>query len=354
MVSPQASGRLPFVNYSGHNKVDIVARYQVFKHINAGSYVRHTLHSDQYAWVEKNCYVDLIIEVLHAQGLEPLAMLPFTLAVDFAGDQWTFYKPQHSELRELYGVDIQELGVWRPLLDHAVEHLGSGRLISIETDAFWLPDTFGTDYQKQHVKTTIALADLDPTEQRLGYFHNAGYFELAGEDFRHVFHMGTKQRDDVLPLFAELIHLDRLIKHCPADLAARSRLLLNKYLALRPTDNPVRRFAKRFVHELPLLQSSGLAHYHAWAFNNTRQLGSAFELAAANLNWLGQAGFKEFMEAASHFNEISVLNKGLILKIARAVNSGRPLDLSETFEKMSCAWESGMASLDLATGKTIN
>ena len=51
------------------------------------------------AWVEKNCYVDVWIELLHALGLEPLAMLAFTVAVDFEGDQWTFFKPSHDDLR---------------------------------------------------------------------------------------------------------------------------------------------------------------------------------------------------------------------------------------------------------------
>ena len=42
-------------------------------------------------------------------------MLPFTVAIDFEGDQWTFFKPPHDELCDLYGLDVQELNVWRPL-----------------------------------------------------------------------------------------------------------------------------------------------------------------------------------------------------------------------------------------------
>jgi len=57
--------------------------------------------------------------------LEPRAILPFTVAIDFEGDQWTFFKPPHDELRELYGLDVQEMNVWRPLLEHALEHLGA-------------------------------------------------------------------------------------------------------------------------------------------------------------------------------------------------------------------------------------
>ena len=70
--------------------------------LDATRYARHALHADDRAWVEKNCYVDIWIETIHALGCEPLAVLPFVLALDFEGDQWTFFKPPHDELRDLY------------------------------------------------------------------------------------------------------------------------------------------------------------------------------------------------------------------------------------------------------------
>ncbi|HWH85062.1 MAG TPA: DUF1839 family protein, partial [Burkholderiaceae bacterium] len=76
---------------------------------------RHALHGEGSIWVEKNCYVDVWIELLHALRLEPHACLPFVFAIDFEGDQWTFFKPPQAELRTLYGIDVQELTVWRPL-----------------------------------------------------------------------------------------------------------------------------------------------------------------------------------------------------------------------------------------------
>lgn len=323
-------------------------RYRVFQHVDSAHYKPHALHTEVCAWVEKNCYIDLFIEVLHAQGLEPLAMLPFTLAVDFEGDQWTFYKPQHSELRALYGLNVQEMSIWKPLLEHAVEHLGAGRLISVEVDAYWLPDTSGSDYRHQHVKTTIALADIDVTNQRLGYFHNAGYFELFDEDFRQIFKIAGPVAPDDLPLYAELIHLNRVVHLQPSELVKQSYALLQYYVGLRPQDNPIRRYAQRFTDELRVMQVQGLPYYHAWAFNNTRQLGSAFELAAANLAWLEQAGLPGLSTARLNFIEIANSNKSLILKIARAVRSGRPLEVTELFENMALAWEYGMTALDTA------
>lgn len=134
-----------------------MSRLEVIPGLHPDTYQRHSLHSPEAVWTEKNCYGDLWIELLHALKQEPLAMLPFTLAVDFEGDQWTFFKPSLEELRAVYGIDVQELTVWRPLIEHAIEHLGAGKLISTEADAFWLPDTAGTDYRSKHTKTTILL-----------------------------------------------------------------------------------------------------------------------------------------------------------------------------------------------------
>ena len=98
------------------------ARVRVLPTLTAHGYPRHAVHREDALWVEKNCYVDVVIELLHALGVEPLAVLGSTVAVDFEGDNFTFYKPDHDDLRYFYGVDIQELNVWLPLLEHAVHH----------------------------------------------------------------------------------------------------------------------------------------------------------------------------------------------------------------------------------------
>lgn len=313
--------------------------------LQAEGYRPHALHAEPQAWIEKNCYVDVWIELLHALGLEPVAAMPFTLAVDFAGDQWTFFKPPHAELRALYGIDVQELTVWRPLLEHAVEHLGAGRLISTEADAYWLPDTAGTDYRSQHVKTTIVLNELDLDGQRLGYFHNAGYHTLAGDDFRSLFRVGAPHDPAFLPLYAELVRCDRLLRRPTIELAALSAQLLHRHVAERPATNPLRRFGARLQHDLPEIQQRGLAHYHAWAFATLRQCGAAFELASANLRWQAQHGDSDLAPAAEHFEQIAHGSKALILKVARAVNAGRALDAAPTIETMAEAWDAGMELL---------
>jgi hypothetical protein len=325
-----------------------VSRINALPQLDANNYSRSVLHAEGCTWLEKNCYVDIWIEVLHALGLEPRAILPFTVAVDFEGDQWTFFKPPHDELRELYGVDVQELNVWRPLIEHAIEHLGAGHLISTEADAFWLPDTAGTDYRRQHTKSTIVLADIDVEQQRLGYFHNAGYFELSGEDFVQTFRVGFPHDPTFMPLFAETVRFERLVKRADADLLARSKALWNKHLLRVPPTNPVTRFQERFGRDLPLLHERGLPHYHAWAFATTRQLGAAFELAASNLRWMQQLGQPGLVDAIAAFDVIAGNCKSFILKGARTVNSKRAFDGTAMFGEMSAAWESGLANLSRA------
>jgi hypothetical protein len=326
-------------------------RFAPIANLSDESYPRHALHREGCVWVEKNCYVDIWIEGLHALGLQPEAMLPFTAAIDFEGDQWTFFKPSHDELRNLYGIDVQEMNVWRPLLEHAVEHLSAGKLLCVESDAFWLPDTAGTDYRHQHTKTTILMADLDIDQQRLGYFHNAGYFTLSGEDFARTFRLGVPHDPEHMPLFAELVRLDRLVRRPTQELVRMSCELWRHHLQRIPTDNPMRRFRQRFEQDLPGMQEAGLARYHAWAFSTTRQLGAAFELAAASLRWLGHNGTAGVDPGIASFDEISVTCKTLILKGARAVNSRRLLDATDLFEKLSSAWERGVGSVSSALAR---
>lgn len=309
--------------------------------LDATAYARHALHAEDRVWVEKNCYVDIWIETIHAAGCEPMAMLPFVVALDFEGDQWTFFKPKHDELWDLYGIDVQELNCWRPLLDHAQEHLGAGKLISTEADAWWLPDTSGTDYRRQHTKSTIVLNELDAGARRLGYFHNAGYYLLEGEDFEKTF------EPPVMPFFAELVRIDRLVQRQVAELKSLSGTLLARHLAHRPRTNPVARFAERFARDLPELQQRGLAHYHAWAFATVRQLGAAAELMSLYLRWLAGPDGGQFAPAAAAYDVISTGAKAFILKAARAVNSKKPFDPSATFAEWAQAWQRATDVLEL-------
>ena len=322
--------------------------------LSARGYRPHALHAPGLLWVEKNCYVDVVIELVHALGGDPLAMGGYCLAADFEGDHWTFFKPPHEELRLLYGLDVQELNVWRPLLDHAVEHLAAGRFVSTEADAFWLPDTAGTDYRRGHQKTTIILADVDVAARRLGYFHNAAYHELDGEDFARLFHLDEPADTARLPLYAELIRADRFVALPAPALASVAWARLAVHAGRRPRRNPVEAWGTRFATELPMLQAAGLPHYHAWAFATTRQVGASAELLAAHLRWLVEAGGGDgagcaaLEAAAASFQQLSSGAARFVLKGARAVSTGRPLDAGPLFGELAAAWDAGVAAVEAA------
>src|SRR4029077_20918496 len=134
--------------------------------------------------------------------------------------------------------------------------------MSTEADAFWLLDTSGTDYRRQHTKSTIVLNDIDLEKRTLGYFHNAGYFRLEGEDFARTFRLEQPPDPTFMPLFAELVRVDRVVQRPTEELAAMSHMLWLRHLKRRPETNPVRRFQERFERDLPAIQDKGLAYYH--------------------------------------------------------------------------------------------
>ncbi|MFZ6815968.1 DUF1839 family protein [Undibacterium sp. Rencai35W] len=320
--------------------------------IDRASYVAHALHGNERAWGETNCYIDVWIEVLHSLKLNPLACMSMVFALDFDGDQWTFYKPPHEDLFTLYGIDVQELNVWRNLLDNACVQLQRGRLVLTETDSFYLPDTSGTDYRTNHVKTTIAIQEIDIAQQRMGYFHNSSYHELSGDDFVQTFRTGTLHDSSagqaVMPMFAEFVRLDRLMFLDEHALAQASRALLIKHLARRPAHNPISLFQPVFISDVEQLKAEGLAAYHAYAFATLRQLGAGFSVGATYLRWLEHMGQGNFASAALAFDGISDGTKTLLLKTARAVMGKKSVDLTSILTEMETHWQTGMDQLEHA------
>ena len=98
---------------------------------------------------------------------------------------------------------------------------------------------------------------------------------------------------------------------------------------------------------------AGLPHYHAWAFASIRQAGAAFDLLAANLRWLAGFGRPHLIAAAESFDVIAEGNKALILKGARAVNSGRTFDAAPVFSGMAAAWDRGMSLMAEALAPAV-
>lgn len=321
--------------------------------LDPGTYEPDALHSPDRVWTETNCYVDVWIEVLHALGHDPAAAGAFAVASDFEGDQWTFFKYPTEDLRVLFGIEVAEMAVWRPLPLHVAEQLRLGRLMTIEVDSWFLPDTRGVSYRSEHVKTTIVPQMIDLDAGRLGYFHNAGYHELEGDDL-----VGTlgdhEQPDERLPPYAELVRLERMrpsgsegagdASPGAERLVVAARDALTRHLARRPDTNPVTRFAERLGDDLLWLTGAGLEAFHRYAFATCRQCGAAAEIAASFVQWIGHSdGGLEGAEA--WLRDLAAQAKALQFALARAA-SGRKVEVGGVLHEMERSWEASMTALD--------
>ena len=176
---------------------------------------------------------------------------------------------------ELYGLDVQELAVWRPLVAHVEEQVARGRPVLVELDSYYLPDTAGTAYQCEHVKSTVAVVAIDVPGRRLGYFHNQGYFHLEGADFVNVFRLGGSLDPAVLPPYVEFVKRRPGLDVSGDELVLASLHLLRRQLRGLPEDNPFVRFKTRIDADMQWLLEAGLETFHLYSFATLRQFGSA-------------------------------------------------------------------------------
>ena len=301
------------------------------------SYQPHRLHTQERDWAETNCYVDIWIELLKAMGHEPLAALPFTLGIDFEGDQWTFFKFPLADLYELYGLDVQEMAVWRPLTSHIEEQLRGNKPVLVELDSFCLPDTEGSAYKIAHVKSTVAITHFDMQNQRMGYFHGQGYYELEGQNFRDVFYLDSPDPAR-LPPYVEIVKSRWAAPLSEQQILNTSFGLLKKQMQLVPQQNPFTAFIPRFEEDLEWLMGADLELFHQYSFATFRQFGACYELAANYLGWLGDNGIKNMDKAQQSVKSISELSKVYQFQLARAMSRKKELDLSPV-RQMAEHWE---------------
>ncbi|MCW2967147.1 MAG: hypothetical protein JWM71_919 [Solirubrobacteraceae bacterium] len=310
--------------------------------LDPATYQPHEIHVGDRAYTETNCYTDILIELLHARGDEPLAAMGFAVRMDFEGDQWTFFKPPPEDLEALFGVDIHEMQPYRPLPDQIAEQLANGRSMIVELDSWYLPDTASTAYRRDHVKSSAVMEAIDPAGQRLRYFHNSSLYELQGEDYRGVFRIGEFS-DDVLPPYAELVRFDAGPRLEGEALRSAARDRLRHHLARRPQTNPFTRFGARLAADLPALLEGDVELYHAYAFATVRMVGSAFEILASHVDWLTGG---EGAEAAGELRGLVDGSKVLSFKLARR----RPFDASAAVAEMAAGWERAMDALARTAG----
>lgn len=311
---------------------------------------RHPLHDDSRDWPATNCHVDLWVVFLHALGLEPLAGLGSTLALDFLGDQWTFVKYSLDDIQALYGINVTELIVWRTLLQHAEQHVAMGQPLIADVDAWFLPDTAGITYRVAHDKTSIGILAIDRATRTLEYVHNSGFFTLEGDDFDALF--PAWRSEERLAPYVEVVRLDQIIRRPARELARDALRSAQAHFRRRPRVNPVQRFAERLDDDAAWLCDQGIDAFHQYAFVFLRQCGAGFATAAAFLAWLAESPVEVdaplLVRAAANYETIARSAKAVQFALARAVARKRKGHFRASLEVMATAWDAATADLAVA------
>ncbi len=298
---------------------------------------RHALHGETRIWLETSCYVDLWIELLNGFGLDPALALGSVFEIEFEDDQWTFLKYSLEDLRDAYGLDVCELALWRPTERHLVDQLTAGRSVIIEVDSFYLADTAGTAYQKEHVKSSIAVTGIDPVTKTLEYFHGQGHFVLPTHDYDPLLRIDQPERftGDVLPPYVEIVKADRVMR-LPAQQAADAarRLTIAHLQRRRPAADSASRFRAQLVTESPQLLAD-MRSFHAYAFATVRQLGAACELGADVMATIDEPDLDALFRSAAQSC------KGLQFKLARLA-AGRTIDIGQAVDDAVGPWLTAM------------
>ncbi len=263
-------------------------------------------------YVETNCYTDILIELLHARGDEPLAMMGCVLADRLRGRPVDVLQ---AAARRTWSASTgststrcSPTGRGRP--DRRADR--PGRTMIVELDSWYLPDTAATSYRTEHVKSCVIAEAIDPEGERLRYFHGAWLLRARGRGLPRRLPLGQVS-DDVLPPYTELVRLDAGAR-CGARSCARPRAELLASISRGPPDNPFVRFGEQLGRELPRLLEGDAAGYHDYAFATVRMVGSAFEAGASHVEWvLGERG----AAAAAAMGRIVEGCKTLSFKLAR-------------------------------------
>jgi len=302
------------------------------------TYRPHPIHTGERNYIETNCFTDIISELMHARGDEPVATFGSFVRMEFESDQWTFFKPLAVDMELLFGIDVHEIQPYRPIARQVAEQLAAGRTMTIELDAWYLPDTAATSYGSAHVKTGVIAEAIDLDEERFRYFHNASLYELSGDDFRGAFRTEAGWDGNVLPPYTELIRFDAGPRLSGEELRAASVELLRGHLEQVSQVNPFDAFHARLAADLPTLLAGDDAIYHAFTFATFRMAGAGFELLGSHVDWaLGDAGAQASQAMARIVEGCKVLG----FKLARR----RPFDPSEAMQALSSAWAEAMGSL---------
>ncbi len=309
------------------------------------------LHGEASIWQETNCYMDLWIELLHGWHLDPRAALPFTVTQDYEGDHFTFFKFPQADLELLYGTVVQESAIYDTLEAHVAEQVRRGHTMLVEADSFYLPDTGATTYRTGHVKSTIAIDEIDTAAQTMSYYHSLGRYAVEGEDYRGVMRLTPELSTNGNILFPYVECAKRVRAPLQGrELANTVAQLMRHHLGRRPTQNPITRWRTEFPAQVDTILARGDAYFHLYGFNLPRQLGANFEMLHHCLNWLGEHGHTVPSDISEAAGRIATECKVLQFRLARAVARRRADACTECLDNLESAYGTVITGLVASFG----
>ncbi|MBY4896861.1 DUF1839 family protein [Cupriavidus sp. AU9028] len=312
----------------------------------------HYLHTEQAVWPQTNCHIDLWVELLHGWELDPLAGLAFTVAQDFEGDQFTFFKYPATDVERLYGIVTQELALYDGLEHHVATQTARGNVVLLEVDGYYLPDNGAISYRCRHERTVIGIDVLMPEARGVGYYHNDGYHVARGDDYDGLFRLLPELAGDerLLMPHAELVR--RRFPPLQGPLQLRESLALLRYhLSRRPRQNPVTAYRRVFPQHMEGLADRGEAAFHPYAFHVLRQLGANFELLGKYLRWLAAQGQPLPSSIAAACQRIASEAMVMQFRLIRSVLNRRPDFCHDCFDQLEASYDAAVPALAAHMGE---
>lgn len=321
---------------SGVPAASTVKATSLLPQLDPAGYLPHPVHATDRVWSATNCYVDLWVELLHKLGADPVASLSFVFGAGFDGRQWDFVKYQPEDLRDLHGVTVGEMNVWKPFAEHVIENLEDDVLSTVEVDGYYLPDTAGTSYRTEHTKTTIVPATIDTQARTMTYFHNSGFYALDGDDYMGA--MGLNRTDpSYLPPYVERVVVDRERLAAGATVDDRDIAIAAGYARRGFAVNAVELLGQQVRRDVEWVRQAGPEQFHLWSFGTLRQAGATAELAADVATYLDGRGCTGAGAATEHFLAVATGAKSVQFRMARAAR-GREVDPGEALDAMAHSW----------------
>jgi hypothetical protein len=291
------------------------------------------LHAGKGVWEESNCYLDVLIELLHALGHQPEPALAVTLSADWEGDQWTFCKFNDEDLRCLYGIDIQELNPWHDLHGHVAQQVSAGKPVLIEVDSWFLPDTRGSAYRQAHVKTTIAVMSMEPAKRHMRYLHGTGEWTVDGEDYDGLWNLSANSQAPLLPPYVERVRIGAPVS--PDEQVQQALYILKREVERMPRLNPVTAFGL-YASDQRATNSAeaALQRMHRFAFATFRQIGSGAELASHGIRWIEERAGLSLNDVGDSCMALARLARAEQFRFARCISRSQPFVLSPTMGEL--------------------